>query len=140
MPFVTIGRSAAVRTATTPGLASAADGVDRDDPGVGRQGQDGSRVEQATDLDIGRELGATGHLGTTIDAGDGTADRAGQNVHVTSIHLRWAVRTRGSIHGYRNSTTASVKARPTMSTNVTLRIITRSSRTMARYRMYPRPG
>ena len=132
VPSSTIGRSAAVSTATTPGTASASDvSIDTIRAWAGRA-SDRPAMEEAAHVDIGCELGGAGHLGASVDAWHGSADGAAQGVHG---HLPPAIRMRGSIQGYRNSTTEIVKARPTMRTKVTLRIITRSSPRMARYRM-----
>ena len=56
-------------------------GIDALDQRMRREGEDGPRVEQAADIDVGRELCPPGHLGPAVDARDGAPDRGRQGVH-----------------------------------------------------------
>ena len=65
--------------------------VDRHDPGMGRHGQNGSPVEEAAHVDVCREPGAAGHLGTAVDPRDRATDRTAQSVHLISVGLSGSV-------------------------------------------------
>ena len=65
--------------------------VDRLDQGVGRQGQDGSAVEEPADVDVACEQGIAGHLRAAVDARDGAPDRAAQCIHITSVRQSGSV-------------------------------------------------
>ncbi len=58
--------------------------VDPFDERMGRQGEDRTTVKQAADIDIGGESRGAGQLGAAVQPRQGTPDRAGQWVHLTS--------------------------------------------------------
>ncbi len=68
-------RSAAVATATTPGIAARLAGVDRADPGVGDGRSDEREMEGAVDREVVDVGGPSGQQVRVLDAADDVSEQ-----------------------------------------------------------------